>query len=100
MVVGARAGVWASRTFHQADNEPWGSASISTAGPSPAASAATARCATSVVLPAPPFWLASTITCILAFWLKRLRAFVLNKKHENKQEKFLFSCFRAFWQTT
>jgi hypothetical protein len=69
MVVGASTGTSALRTFHQADSEPCGSVSISTAGPSPAASAATARCAASVVFPGPPFWLASTITFIFVFWL-------------------------------
>ena len=42
------------------------SVSISATGPAPAASAATARCPASVVLPAPPFWLASTIVFITA----------------------------------
>src|SRR5580704_4459878 len=95
MVVGARAGVWASRTFHQADNDPWGSASISTAGPSPAASAATAIWAASVVLPAPPFWLARTITCILAFCLNRIRSFQLTRKHEKPQIQRFRACTKA-----
>jgi hypothetical protein len=71
--------------------------SMSIAGPSPAASAATAKCAARVVFPAPPFWLASTITYILAFWLAWLMPIWIARKHEITQGlNFCLSFFRAY----
>jgi hypothetical protein len=51
----AKSGVGASRLFHQAARLPWESVAVVDTGPAPARSAATARCAARVVLPAPPF---------------------------------------------
>ena len=47
-------GVSALRAFHQPARPPCGSASMTATGPTSAASAATARCAESVVSPDPP----------------------------------------------
>ncbi len=91
-VTGANWGVSSARPFHHAAREACGSVSIRTQGPSPALSAATARCAARVVLPAPPFWLAKTIaflivlSCFLDRKNGRFRAFGLRQYRKEKQK--------------
>ena len=75
--------------------------SIRTQGPSPALSAATARCAARVVLPAPPFWLAKTIafiivlSCFLDRKNTRFRAFGLRLYRKEKQKaRFILRLYR------
>src|SRR6185437_12114695 len=64
LLVRAKSGVSAARAFHHSDRLPCGSVSTSATGPKPVRSACTARCPASVVLPDPPFWEATAITCI------------------------------------
>src|SRR5689334_11550555 len=54
-VVWAKAGMSASRSFHQSARLPCGSMSIRQTGPAPDICACTARCPDKVVLPDPPF---------------------------------------------
>src|SRR5215210_2368167 len=54
-VVWAKAGMSASRSFHQSARLPCGSMSIRQTGPAPASCACTARCPDRVVFPDPPF---------------------------------------------